>query len=213
MTATATAPPARKSETGDKAPKMTRSCNCGTVKVGKGFVRGACFAETKKSFAQGHDARMSARVATEIAEGVLPMAEGLAEVRKAGGGEQLVSKTQWSANLRAKKGHAKKADKTCRTCDKPVATKGDAKNAGLCDECNEAALDENARADGHEVSETEQDEANAKVVADQDLGTIAKIKIGRWTYDAVIGANGDADYSNKRGEHMTAVAGSFTTVK
>lgn len=215
MTSTATAPPANKSETGDKAPSTLRNCKCATVKDGKTFARGTCTAQTKKSFAQGHDARMSARVATAIATGEVTMEAGLAEVRNAGGGEQLVSKTQWSATLRAKKGNQPpKAAKTCRACDKPVAKKGDAKKAGLCEECNESALDENARSDaGEDISQAEQDEANAKVVADQNLGEIVKIKIGRWTYPAVVDAKGDATYTNKRDEELTAVAGSFTLVK
>lgn len=83
-------------------------CQCGTVKVGKNaFERGDCQATTKKSFAQGHDAKMSARVATEIALGEVTMDEGLAEIRRAGGGINLVEKTKWSAGLRAKKLAAK----------------------------------------------------------------------------------------------------------
>lgn len=207
MATTATAPQAKKSETGDKAPSTLRNCKCATVKDGKAFARGTCTAQTKKSFAQGHDARMSARVATAIAKGEVSMEDGLAEVRKAGGGEQLVSKTQWSATLRAKKGNQPpKAAKLCRSCGTAqVAKKGDAKKVGLCEECNESALDDNARSDaGEDVSEVEQAEAQAEVV---------KIKIGRWTYPATIDDKGDAHYTNGRKESMTAVAGGFTVVK
>lgn len=205
-TTTATAPPAKKSVTGDKPPTATvRKCNCATVKDGKAFVPGTCTAETKKSFAQGHDARMSARIATAIAKGTMTEDAGVAAIRAAGGGDQLVSKTKWSAALRAKKGNKPATTKICRSCDQPVAKKGDAKNAGLCEQCNEDALDENARADGHdEVSEQEQ--ADAQPV-------VRTAKIGRWTYKGFVDAKGDFQYKNKRGESMTAVAGSFTVVK
>lgn len=208
MASTATAPQARKSETGDKPPTaIARKCNCATVKDGKAFVPGTCTAETKKSFAQGHDARMSARIATAIAEGRMTEDAGVDAIRAAGGGDQLVSKTKWSAALRAKKGNKPAKTKTCRSCDEPVAKKGDAKNAGLCEQCNEDALDENAKADGHD------DEVTANEAAEAEATKSAKIKIGRWTYNALISANGDALYNNKRGEEMTAVAGSFSIVK
>lgn len=194
-------------KTAPTAPPASKlgNCRCGTLPGGR---EGGCTAQTKKSFAQGHDARLSSRIATAIAKGALTEGAGEAAIRAAGGGDQLVSKTLWSAALRAKKGQPKPA-KLCRSCEeRPVAKKGDAKQVGLCDECNEQALDDNAEADGHE----DDDLADAEA-ADLAEAESVEIKIGRWTYQATIDDKGDAHYMNKRDEPMTAVAGGFTLVK
>lgn len=208
-------------KTAPTAPPASKlgNCRCGTLPGGR---EGGCTAQTKKSFAQGHDARMSSRIATAIAKGELTESAGTAAIRAAGGGEQLISKTLWSAALRAKKGEPKPA-KTCRSCsERPVAKKGDAKRVGLCDECNEQALDDNAEADGHDDLTNTQAERAALLeedaLADAEAADLAEaesveIKIGRWTYQATIDDKGDAHYTNKRDEPMTAVAGGFTLVK
>jgi len=74
-----------------------------------------CQAATRKSFAQGHDARMSSRVAQAIADEKMTEDDGLALVRNAGGGDLLVSKTKHSAALRK----SKKSDKAARPAKSP----------------------------------------------------------------------------------------------
>jgi len=70
-----------------------------------------CPATTRKAFAQGHDARMSSRIATAIAEGAMTEQDGLKLIRQAGGGDLLVAKTKHSAALRKSKGTEPKAPK------------------------------------------------------------------------------------------------------
>jgi hypothetical protein len=69
-----------------------------------------CDGETTRVFARGHDARMASRVATAVAaEQMTPdAAEKL--IRDAGGGDQLVSKMQHSAQLRIDKNAAPSPD-------------------------------------------------------------------------------------------------------
>lgn len=77
-----------------KAAKAPHNCACLT---GTGQT---CPSMTLKAFAQGHDARMSSRVAQLIADGKLTEAAGLKLVADAGGSDLLVGKTKRSAALR-----------------------------------------------------------------------------------------------------------------
>jgi len=72
---------------------------------------GTCTATTLKAFAQGHDARMSSRLATMVAEGKISQEDAVKLIRQAGGGDLLVSKTVHSARLRASRGSNEKAPK------------------------------------------------------------------------------------------------------
>jgi hypothetical protein len=76
-----------------------------------------CPARTRKSFAQGHDARMASRLAQAVADGTIAEAEEAATlIRLAGGSELLVNKMLRSAESR--KGKPSKASKTHR--DQPT---------------------------------------------------------------------------------------------
>src|SRR5215831_13519578 len=61
-----------------------------------------CDRTTQKVFAQGHDARMSSRLAQAIAKGEMTKEQATAVLKEAGAGEQLISKTMHSADLRMK---------------------------------------------------------------------------------------------------------------
>lgn len=60
-----------------------------------------CKSTTRKAFAQGHDARMSSRLAQAVAAGGMTEADAVATLKEAGGGLALISKTTHSARLRA----------------------------------------------------------------------------------------------------------------
>lgn len=69
-------------------------CGClvGTAKT--------CDRMTQRAFAQGHDARLSSRLAQEIAAGEITEDEAEKLIRKVGGSDLLVGKTHHSARLR-----------------------------------------------------------------------------------------------------------------
>jgi hypothetical protein len=80
-----------------EAPAKTRTLhNCGCL-TGTGQT---CTGTTRKSFTQGHDARMASRLAQQVADGKMTMEAAEKLIREAGGGDLLVSKTKHSANLR-----------------------------------------------------------------------------------------------------------------
>lgn len=93
------------------------NCHCltGTDKT--------CSATTRKAFAQGHDARMSSRIATLIATDQLTSEQGVALIRQAGGGDLLVSKTVHSAKLRKSKGNGEQAPKAHKKATEPEMPK------------------------------------------------------------------------------------------
>ncbi len=199
-----------------------RNCSCNTRPSGK---EGQCDAQTKKSFAQGHDARMSSRVATAIATKQVTMEQGLEEIRKAGGGPALISKTQWSVALRAKKLAAKSGSKNggrgtkCAECGKRSVDKStQGKDSTMCTQCFEYAGWENTHNDdGHETNMNADCPICAELLnnepeADDEPATVT-IKLGRWTYPATLDAKGDATYTNRRGEQMSATAGTFSVQK
>lgn len=108
-----------KAATAEKAAPVTRMCGCLTGTDQK------CDRTTQKSFAQGHDARMSGRIATAIAKGEMTAEDGEKLIREAGGGDQLVSKCLHSADLRKKateEGGKPKAKKTAKGGPKADAT-------------------------------------------------------------------------------------------
>jgi hypothetical protein len=86
-------------------------CNCQTG------LPVQCTARTRKSFAQGHDARMASRLATAVAEGAMDAEKAVELIRRAGGSELLIGKMVRSAQLRKngqgqpKKAKAEKAEK------------------------------------------------------------------------------------------------------
>lgn len=69
--------------------------------------RVVCDRVTSKSFAQGHDARLSSRLATEVANGLITVQDAVKLVEAAGGSPMLVSKVKHSATLRTEKEKAK----------------------------------------------------------------------------------------------------------
>lgn len=93
----ATQDQAAKAATTTASPRTPHPCAClaGTGKQ--------CPDTTMKAFHQGHDARMSSRVAQDIADGKLTEAAGLKLVQDAGGSDLLIGKTKRSATLRKEK--------------------------------------------------------------------------------------------------------------
>lgn len=101
------------SETTTPAAKIVRNCQCmlgwtGTAGSGSTLAMAenpgvVCDRTTRKSFAQGHDARMSSRLATEIANGETTAEVAAKLIQQAGGTAALISKTMHSAQLRMDK--------------------------------------------------------------------------------------------------------------
>lgn len=85
------------SETTTTKASKVKPCAC---RIGTGTE---CERTTSKAFAQGHDAKLSSRLATDVAEGRMDLEEATGLVRKAGGSEALVSKMRHSARLRTEK--------------------------------------------------------------------------------------------------------------
>src|SRR5580693_7880027 len=105
------------SETETKpASNKLKQCACltGTDQV--------CTATTRKVFAQGHDARMSSRLAQLVASADSPMteADAVALIKKAGGGLALISKTTHSAKLRAQRAAGGDKPKVEKKAKKPA---------------------------------------------------------------------------------------------
>jgi hypothetical protein len=104
MTSTTETPaPAKAAKAEASAPAEKKQCMCG-LGTGK-----QCPALTLKSFAQGHDARMSGRVAQAVADFKIKPQQAEDLIRKAGGGDLLVGKMHRSAKLRIEQAKAKKA--------------------------------------------------------------------------------------------------------
>lgn len=110
--------------TGGKQKNTTHKCLCRTG------TTPACTEPTDGSFHRGHDARMSSRLANEVVQGKTEIKAAEEHMRKAGGGDLLVSKmTRAVARLNeAKNKPAKekapkpaKAPKTSPSTDDPDA--------------------------------------------------------------------------------------------
>lgn len=204
-------------------------CKCNTLPDG---TIGACDRITSSSFAQGHDARLSSRVAKAIAAGTQTMDQGLAEVRELGGGDLLISKTRRSAELRASR-PASKGGKTpkCAQCGKrAVNYRTQGKDSTMCRPCFEYAGWENTHNDNDHANrgpiegcpvcqnmdpagkrEPAPSDDAAETPADTVQETV-RVKVGRWVYDATINHHGDAMYEAKGGEQKIALSGTYKVV-
>lgn len=99
--------------TATTAKQAIRNCRCmlgwtGTAGSGSTLEMAenpgvVCDRETRKSFAQGHDARMASRLATEVANSETPLEVARQLIKLAGGTIALESKMAHSAKLRAAK--------------------------------------------------------------------------------------------------------------
>lgn len=99
------------------APRAPHPCACLTG-TGK-----QCSDTTLKAFHQGHDARLSSRVAQDIADGKITEEAGIKLIRDAGGSDLLISKTRHSAHLRQeKKAGAAAGPKTAASKGGPKAS-------------------------------------------------------------------------------------------
>jgi|HubBroStandDraft_2_1064218.scaffolds.fasta_scaffold01427_11 hypothetical protein len=99
------------------SPRRPHACACLT---GTGET---CPQTTLKAFAQGHDARMSSRIAQAIAAGSMTEEAGLKLVKDAGGSDLLIGKTKRSATLRNERASKPAADKAPKADSGPKATK------------------------------------------------------------------------------------------
>jgi hypothetical protein len=123
------------------APSRVKSCQCnlGFQGDGKGSSLTAanshpfpCDATTTRSFRQGHDARMVARLATEVAAGLTTREIATEVVRAAGGSKLLEGKMLRSATLRteaAAKKAGRAAAKQASAQAQPEATEAEATEA------------------------------------------------------------------------------------
>lgn len=183
------------------AKPTKRSCQCllgwtGEPALGSNLEMAdnpghVCDRVTRKSFAQGHDARMSSRLATEIAQGVTSADVATQLVQRAGGTAALVSKMLHSAKLRMeaaqKKATAKPA--TASTADDDALAENMANDEGI-------SLNEARESLGLEPMTDDEPPALP------ELGSDWSVKHGKRTYKAkVIEAHtGERVASHKLGQ-------------
>lgn len=109
MTETAPASAAQKGGKAKTGRNTTHKCRCLTG-TGK-----QCSTATENSFGRGHDARMSSRLANEVAQGKTKKEEAEKHMRAAGGSDLLVGKMHRAAERLAQpKTERKAADKPAK---------------------------------------------------------------------------------------------------
>jgi hypothetical protein len=166
-----------------KPPKY-HPCKC---MVG---TREKCPEETTRAFARGHDAKMSSRLAAQIATGKMEPAKATSLLKEAGGSDMLVSKTLHSAKLRTDKA-TEKAKAKAEKASKPKAEKPAAKPvAEAPKDADEDELDE----DEDDVEDDDEDDDDeVEDVPALAVGTKGHVPDGDKTYTAVVVRNASGE--------------------
>jgi hypothetical protein len=172
------------------AKQVIRNCKCmlgwtGTVGSGSTLEMAenpgvVCDRETRKSFAQGHDARMASRLATEVANGETTIEVARQLVKMAGGTIALESKMAHSAKLRADK--AARKNKAAQDGE-AIVTLDDS------DESLEAGAENMASNEGISLDQARESLGLPATADDEDheppaLGTAWKVRHGKRNYTA-----------------------------
>lgn len=172
------------------AKQVIRNCKCmlgwtGTVGSGSTLEMAenpgvVCDRETRKSFAQGHDARMASRLATEVANGETTIEVARQLVKMAGGTIALESKMAHSAKLRADK--AARKNKAAQDGE-AIVTLDDS------DESLEAGAENMASDEGISLDQARESLGLPATADDEDheppaLGTAWKVRHGKRNYTA-----------------------------
>jgi hypothetical protein len=172
------------------AKQVIRNCKCmlgwtGTVGSGSTLEMAenpgvVCDRETRKSFAQGHDARMASRLATEVANGETTIEVARQLVKLAGGTIALESKMAHSAKLRADK--AARKNKAAQDGE-AIVTLDDS------DESLEAGAENMASDEGISLDQARESLGLPATADDEDheppaLGTAWKVRHGKRNYTA-----------------------------
>lgn len=155
-----------------------------------------CAESTARVFAPGHDAKLKGFLIREGAFGhsIRESDGGMATERTAidtatmfGFGTQVAAGIDRAARLAEEKAH--------RQAERAVA-RGQAR----------AARESAKTAQQAKVDKTKADEKTA------EGPFVVTIKMGRWTYPAVIESNGDAIYTNRKGDKHPVAKGNFSIV-
>jgi hypothetical protein len=205
-----------------KAPKgkQPHDCLCQSFEVADPkdedsvFTTG-CEQTTKSVFAQGHDARLVSflvdghfdgyairQVVDGVAQTFPTPADAVAKVSTPLRDKALKATENREARDKAKKDAA----------DAREAKKAEAKAAKEKAAADKAAAKEAAKTDGPKAT-------GAEVVAGSEEGDTTplaegevKIKVGRWTYNATIDDEGNANYTDGSGEAQVRAPGVFQLV-
>jgi hypothetical protein len=170
-----------------------------------------CSARTTRDFAPGHDAKLKSLLISAGVRG-LDVRHNAGGVAHMGSAEVMASGFAFSymvakgietgrakAEVRMNRAAAKKtAAPKAKTTKQASQERADALTKKMAEKIAQAA------APAAPVQE-------APAVAPQAAGT-TRIKLGRWEYDAVIAANGDAAYTNKQSMAMVAVKGTYKVI-
>lgn len=173
-----------------------------------------CDRQTNRLFAQGHDAKLvSFLVAAELAghgiawgraTGVLHTGDAVLAARQIS--DALAAKTQKALNKAEEKAIARQArqDTKARVAAEKKTAKAKAPREVPVQVVAEPVIED-------EGTDEPSEEPTPEVIT--AAGREAKIKVGRWTYDAIIdNASGIASYKTKLGGSKVANPGEFTEV-
>lgn len=161
-----------------------------------------CTATTTRDFAPGSDAKLKSLLISAGVRG-LEVRYNAGGVVHSGSAETMASRFAFAYMVRKgiEAGRAKAEARNNRAAaKKPAAPKG--KKAS---QERAAALTEKMAAKVAVAAAP----AEAPAAVEAPKAATTRVKVGRWEYDAVIAANGDASFTNKAGAEMVAVAGTY----
>jgi len=144
-----------------------------------------CDRTTRKSFAQGHDARFSSRLATEVANGETDESVAIQIIRAAGGTAALISKTTRSAKLRKEAATKKYQAKLARQHE---ARQNEDADESAETGAENTASDENTSPDEARVdpAETSDDSGSDEPPTPPELGTGWRVVHGKRKFNATV---------------------------
>lgn len=198
------------------APATEKDCLCGAYEIvveefdtpdGPDYTAEdtGCSARTTRDFAPGHDAKLKSLM---ISAGV----RGL-QVRHNGGGVVRMGSAETMAASFAFSYMVIKGIEAGRAKAEVRKNRADAKKAPKAKTTKQASQDRAAALTEKMAAKVAAPAApveEAPAAAPKAAGT--RIKLGRWEYDAVIAANGDAEYINKQNMAMVAVKGTYKVI-
>lgn len=203
-------------------PATEKDCLCGAYEIvveefdtpdGPDYTAEdtGCSARTTRDFAPGHDAKLKSLL---ISAGV----RGLQVRHNAGGvvhmGSAEVMASGFAFSYMVAKGIETGRAKAEVRMNRAAAKKTAAPKAKTTKQASQERADALTKKMAEKIAKAAAPAApvqEAPAAAPQAAGT-TRIKLGRWEYDAVIAANGDAAYTNKQGMAMVAVKGTYKVI-
>jgi hypothetical protein len=173
-----------------------------------------CSSTTRRVFSPGHDARLKSLLIRAGVEGLevrhnsgITYGDPVSAARQFGFAEMVAAGIQRSIAKAAAKAEKANAPKAAR---KPAAKKNKeaaaeraaALTAKMAEVAGKVTIAETPAPVAEPIVEA------APEVTEAPAGTV-RIKLGRWEYSATIAANGDANYSDAKGNARVAVEGNY----